>query len=115
MEWIEGGKSARYKVSVCGGAMILAEAGYLTGKKATTNRNVLKSLESYAAEVLKERVVDEGDIITAGGVSSSLDLGLYLVHKIAGPEVMEKIRTQMEYNGFQYANIQHFGEPIKIA
>jgi len=38
----------------------------------------------------------------------------YLVHKMAGPEVMEKIRAQMEYNGFQYAKIQHFGEPIKV-
>ena len=51
---------------------------------------------------------------TAEGVSSSLDLGLYLVRKIAGPEVMEKVRESMEYNGFDKANITDFGEPLKL-
>ena len=54
-------------------------------------------------------------MITAGGVSSSLDMGLYLVHKIAGPEVMEEIRAQMEYNGFEHAKVESFGEPLKVA
>jgi len=115
IEWIQNGKDASYKVSVCGGGIILGVAGYLTGKRATTNRNALKALEQYAGEVLDQRVVEDGDVITAEGVSSSLDLGLYLVHKIAGPEVMEDIRISMEYTGFDKANIKDFGEPLKLS
>ena len=58
-------------------------------------------------------MVEEGDVITAAGVTSSLDLGLYLVRKIAGPEIMEEIKAQMEYNSFGLANITDFGEPIR--
>jgi transcriptional regulator GlxA family with amidase domain len=115
MDWIRTGHRASYKMSVCNGTMILGEAGYLSGKKATTNRNVFETLAPFVLEVIRERVVEDGELITAGGVSSSLDLGLYLVHKIAGPEVMEEIRAQMEYNGFEHAKIRSFGEPLKVA
>lgn len=114
IEWIQTGKDAPYRVSVCGGGLILGVAGFLTGKRATTNRNALKALEEFAGQVLDQRVVEDGNVITAEGVSSSLDLGLYLVRKIAGPEVMEKVRESMEYNGFEKANITDFGEPLKL-
>ncbi len=112
--WILTGKDSTYKMSVCGGALVLAEAGFLEGKRATTNRNAFKALEPFVVEAVRERVVEDGEVITAGGVSSSLDMGLYLVRKIAGPEVMEEIRAQMEYNGFENANIKSFGEPLKL-
>ena len=115
IEWIQTGiDTPPYRVSVCGGGLILGVAGYLTGKRATTNRNALKALEEFAGQVLDQRVVEDGNVITAEGVSSSLDLGLYLVRKIAGPEVMEKVRESMEYNGFDKANITDFGEPLKL-
>ena len=113
-EWILTGKDASYKMSVCGGALVLADAGFLEGKRATTNLNAFKALEPFVVEVLKQRVVEDGEVITAGGVSSSLDMGLYLVHKIAGAEVMEEIRAQMEYNGFEHAKVASFGEPLKV-
>ena len=115
INWLRTGQNAVYKTAVCNGSIIMGHAGYLEGKKATTNRNVFDQLPPLGAEILTDRVVEDGDVITAGGVSSSLDLGLYLVGKIAGREVMEKIKSQMEYNGFEQANIKSFGEPLKIA
>ena len=112
--WLQTGRNATYKMAVCNGSIIMGHAGYLQGKKATTNKNVFDMLPPLGAEVVKQRVVEDGDVITAGGVSSSIDLGLYLVGKIAGQEVMEKIKNQMEYNGFEHANIENFGEPLKI-
>ena len=112
MAWFKTGAATKYKVAVCGGTLFLAEAGFMEGKKATTNHNAFPELEPYVTEIPADRVVDEGDVITAAAVTSSLDLGLYLVHKIAGPEVMEKIRAQIEYNGLEAAGITSFGKPI---
>ena len=102
-------------MAVCNGSIVMGHAGYLQGKKATTNRNVFDQLPPLGAEVVRLRVVEDGDVITAGGVSSSIDLGLYLVGKVAGREGMDKIKAQMEYNGFEQANIDSFGEPLKVA
>ena len=115
MDWIKAGRSARYKVGVCNGTLLLGEAGYLKGKKATTHRRAFEVLDTMAGETLHQRVVEDGDVITAGGITSSLDLGLYLVHKIAGPEVREEIRTQMEYQAFENAHIESFGAPLQVA
>ena len=115
MDWIKAGRNARYKVGVCNGTLLLGEAGYLAGKKATTHRRAFEILEPMADETLHQRVVEDGDVITAGGITSSLDLGLYLVHKIAGPEVMKEIRAQMEYQAFDDAQIENFGAPLQLA
>ena len=113
MGWIKTGVNVPYKVAACGGTLFLATAGFLEGKSASTNKNAFKDLEPYCGQVVSQRVVEEGDVITAAGVTSSLDLGLYLVRKIAGPEIMEEIKAQMEYNSFGLANITDFGEPIR--
>ena len=68
----------------------------MEGKKATTHPNAYEDLKKYCT-VLNDRIVDDGDVITAGGVSSSIDLGLYLCAKLAGQEAKEKIRKQMDY------------------
>jgi cyclohexyl-isocyanide hydratase len=115
MDWIKAGRNARCKVGVCNGTLLLGEAGYLAGKKATTHRRAFEILEPMADETLHQRVVEDGDVITAGGITSSLDLGLYLVHKIAGPEVMKEIRAQMEYQAFDDAQIENFGAPLQLA
>jgi len=60
-----------------------------------------------------QRVVDEGDVITAGGVTSSIDMGLYLCGKLAGREAMEEAKRQIEYPyGIEHAD---FGAPITVA
>jgi transcriptional regulator GlxA family with amidase domain len=57
-------------------------------------------LQHFAREVVPDRIVDEGTVITAGGVTSAIDLGLYLCEKIAGKEVREKIQRQMDYRNY---------------
>jgi len=87
--------------SVCTGALLLGRAGYLAGKRATTHHGAYDLLRPYCREVIIDRrVVDEGVVVTAGGVASSLDLGLYLVEKFWGRPAREKISTRMEYRSY---------------
>jgi transcriptional regulator GlxA family with amidase domain len=78
--------SARWMASVCTGGMLLAAAGLLTGRNATTNRNAYEELRTYGVNVIEERVVDDGDRVTAGALSAGLDLGLWLTERELGPE-----------------------------
>lgn len=87
--------------SVCTGALLLGRAGYLEGKRATTHHQAYNLLTPYCRQVVRDqRIVDEGQVVTAGGVSSSLDLGLYLVEKFWGAAARGKIAAQMEYRGY---------------
>ncbi|ELY58825.1 ThiJ/PfpI domain-containing protein [Natronococcus amylolyticus DSM 10524] len=83
--------------SVCTGAMILAEAGLLEGRPATTHHDALADLEESAANVVEERVVDDGDVLTAGGVTAGIDLALWLLEREFGAEVAEAVETEMEH------------------
>lgn len=95
--WLKSARPASLKVSVCTGALLLGAAGFLQGRRATTHPSAYKELEPYCKAVLDERVVDEGDIITARGVSSAIDLGLHVVERLAGRAARERIATQMDY------------------
>ena len=97
VDWLRTAGSAQLKVSVCTGALLLGAAGFLRGKRATTHPSALKELEQYCRAVVPDRVVDEGDTITAGGVSSAIDAGLHLVQRLAGPDARVRIATQMDY------------------
>jgi cyclohexyl-isocyanide hydratase len=99
MEWLKTMESCPFKASVCSGALLLGAAGFLKGKKATTHPTRRVELAEYCAEVVDQRVVDEGTVLTAGGVTAAIDLGLYLAEKFAGFDVKEKIRRQMDYYG----------------
>jgi transcriptional regulator GlxA family with amidase domain len=90
--------------SVCSGALLLGRAGYLRDKRATTHHLAVELLRPLCREVVtNRRVVDEGRVVTAGGVSSSLDLGLYLVEKYWGTDARVRIANQMEYRGYSPA------------
>ncbi len=95
--WLKTAEAARLKVSVCTGSILLGAAGFLRGKRATTHPTEYDGLKPYCAEVVAKRIVDEGDVITAGGVTSAIDVGLYVVERLAGKEVREKIARQMDY------------------
>jgi transcriptional regulator GlxA family with amidase domain len=95
--WIRTAAHARHKISICTGSLILGAAGFLNDKKATTNYNEYENLKPYCREVSEERIVEDGDVITAGAVSASLDLGLYLCQKWAGQEARNEIRKKMDY------------------
>lgn len=83
--------------AVCTGGMLLAEAGVLDGRPAVTHASALDDLEATRAKVVDARVVDDGDLLTAGGVTSGLDLALHLVEKRCGEAVAEKTATTIEY------------------
>jgi cyclohexyl-isocyanide hydratase len=95
--WLATAAPAKLKISVCTGALLLGAAGFLRGKRATTHPNAYGELAPYCASVLEERVVDEGDVITARGVSASIDLGLHVVERLAGPEARARVAKQMDY------------------
>jgi len=97
VEWIRTAEPCRWKVSVCTGALLLGAAGFLKGKRATTHPSAIPELQPFCRTVLKNRIVDEGDILSAGGVSSGIDLGLYVAGKLAGGEARLKIARQMDY------------------
>jgi cyclohexyl-isocyanide hydratase len=97
IDWLQTARSVPLKVSVCTGALLLGAAGFLKGRRATTHPSAYQELEPYCREVVRERVVDEGDVITARGVSSALDMGLHLVQRLAGAEARDRIAAQMDY------------------
>lgn len=83
--------------SVCTGGMILAHAGVLGGRTAVTHRGALDDLRAFDVEVREERVVDDGDVVTAGGVTSGIDLALALVERFADATVARTVAEEMEY------------------
>lgn len=91
-------QKAKYITSVCTGAFLLAEAGLLKNKKATTYHTAFAELASYGVEVLARKVVREGNIITAAGVSSGLELGLYLLREEFGAELAQEVADKIEYD-----------------
>ncbi len=101
IEYLRTWGRERPLASVCTGALLLGAAGYLEGKRATTHHQAYDLLRPYCREVVTDRrIVDEGGVVTAGGVSSSLDLGLYLVEKFWGAAARQKIAAQMEYRAY---------------
>jgi transcriptional regulator GlxA family with amidase domain len=83
--------------SVCTGAMIVAAAGLLKGRPATTHHVALEDLARTGASLVDARVVDDGDVITAGGVTSGIDLALWLVEREWGEDLARRVASQIEY------------------
>ncbi len=83
--------------SVCTGAFILAKAGVLKGKKATTYHTEIDKLSNFGAVPVRERVVVQGNLITGAGVSASLDVGMKIVEKLLGVESAAKVAEWIEY------------------
>jgi len=83
--------------SVCTGAMLLAAAGLLEGRPAITHHSAIADLEATGAKIIHARVVDDGDVVTAGGVTSGLDLALHLVERHFGASVALAAERELEY------------------
>lgn len=83
--------------SVCTGAMLLSAAGLTRDRPATTHHGALEELREQGADVVEARVVDNGNLLTAGGVTSGIDLALWLVEREWGAELAKKIEAEMEY------------------
>lgn len=83
--------------AVCTGAMLLAAAKLLQGRPAVTHHGAIADLDAAGAKVIRARVVDDETIVTAGGVTSGLDLALWLVERFASPAIALAVEQQMEY------------------
>ncbi|BBX50247.1 DJ-1/PfpI family protein [Mycolicibacterium poriferae] len=101
LEWVRRvHQGTQWTTSVCSGSVILAAAGLLEGKRATSHWAALPVLRTFGVDpVGDERIVDAGDrIVTAAGVSAGIDLGLWLAGRIAGEAKAKAIQLSMEYD-----------------
>ena len=99
VEWVRSAhEHTTWTTSVCVGALVLGAAGILRGLRATTHWIAYDDLAGYGAEPTEERVVIEGKVATAAGVSAGIDLALTLVGQIWGPELAQSIQLGIEYD-----------------
>lgn len=83
--------------SICTGAMAIAACGIATGRRMVTHHAALDDLRSYGITVLDQRFVDDGDIVSCGGVTSGLDLALHLVARFSDPSLARAVSLGIEY------------------
>ncbi|MBA2609582.1 MAG: DJ-1/PfpI family protein [Actinobacteria bacterium] len=99
MQWLLAAhETSTWTTSVCTGSLLLGAAGLLTGLKATSHWLALDTLRDFGAEPTLERVVEQGKIITAAGVSSGIDMALTLAARVAGDLVAQTIQLGIEYD-----------------
>jgi transcriptional regulator GlxA family with amidase domain len=91
-------EGTRLTTSVCTGSLILGAAGLLSGLRATTHWTQLETLREYGAEPTAERVVEQGKIITAAGVSSGIDMALRIAQKLVGDDFAQALQLGIEYD-----------------
>lgn len=90
-------EKARFITSVCTGSLVLGAAGLLKGKRAATHWNAMDFLPHFGATPVYERVVKDGNLITAGGVTSGIDFGLSLLAELMGEEEAKIVQLSLEY------------------
>ena len=120
LSWINKiNKTTTWTTSVCSGSIILAAAGLLKNKKATSHWGVTHLLKEYGSIPTSERYIQEGKIITAQGVSAGIDMSLYLVSQIIGDEKAKAYQLFIEYDPkppFNSGNINKADNPtIELA
>ena len=99
LDWLRtADQTSTWTTSVCTGSLVLGAAGILEGRRATTHWASLERLGELGAEPVAERVVQDGKLITAAGVSAGIDMALGLVARIAGDQVAEAIQLGIEYD-----------------
>ena len=99
LEWlVHMDKSTQWTTSVCTGAIGLGAAGLLKGKRATTHWMAHEALREFGAEPVSERVVEDGKLMTAAGVSSGIDMALTLVSRLFDKATAERSQLIIEYD-----------------
>lgn len=100
LSWLRRAQpTASWTASVCTGSVVLAAAGLLAGKRATSHWSALSALRAFGVTpVGDERIVRQDDVVTAAGVSAGIDLGLWLAGRIAGDRRAEAIQLAIEYD-----------------
>jgi len=92
------GATAKYVTSVCTGAFLLGVAGLLKGRRATTHWQFTELLPLVGATHVKGRIVRDGNLITAGGVTSGIDFGISVVAELAGETLAQTVQLGIEYD-----------------
>jgi putative intracellular protease/amidase len=99
LDWVRAiDATTTWTASVCTGSLVLAAAGLLDGKKSTCHWAALERLREFGAEPTLERVVFQGKVVTAAGVSSGIDMALRLAAQIAGDDIAQAIQLGIEYD-----------------
>jgi transcriptional regulator GlxA family with amidase domain len=93
----EAAGSGSVMAGVCTGALLLAHAGVIGARRATTHHDARADLAALGATVVAQRVVDEGTVVTSGGVTSGIDLALFLTSRYFGEGVAGVIAEGLEY------------------
>jgi len=98
-DWLRAAhETSEWTTSVCTGSLILAAAGLLKGRRATSNWQALEELGGFGVDVVPERVVFDGKLATAAGVTAGIDMALSLVARIAGDPLAQAIQLGIEYD-----------------
>ncbi len=99
LDWVRAAhETSEWTTSVCTGALVLGAAGILDGLEATTHWALMDTLGGLGAIPVNRRVVEQGKVITAAGVSSGIDMALTLAARIAGDEMAQAIQLAIEYD-----------------
>ena len=119
IEFVRGqAAAAKYVTSVCTGAFVLGVAGLLRGRRATTHWAFTELLPLVGATHQKARIVKDGNVITAGGVTSGIDFGLAVAAEIAGETVAQAVQLGIEYDPdppFRSGHPDRASEAVKAA
>ena len=101
LDWIRGVADSGVVASVCTGSLVLAAAGLLDGRPATTHWGSLETLPTLGRDIEvrpDDRFVDTGEVITAAGVSAGIDMALHLVARLHSPERAREVRRYIQYD-----------------
>ena len=99
LDWLRSAhETSAWTTSVCTGSLVLGAAGLLEGKRATSHWVYRDGLRAYGAEPVDARVVEDGKVVTAAGVSSGIDMALTLAARVAGDDVAKAIQLGIEYD-----------------
>ncbi len=91
----------KYLMSVCTGSLVLAKLGLLLEKKATTHHtcyHLLEEIDPTITIIKDQRFVDEGNILTSGGISAGIDLSFHMIEKIWDKDLSQQVANEMEYD-----------------
>ena len=99
MDWVRAAdETSTWTTSVCTGSLILAAAGLLQGRRATSHWLAMDALAELGATPVSERVVIDGKFVTAAGVSAGIDMALTFAAEIAGESIAQAIQLGIEYD-----------------
>jgi transcriptional regulator GlxA family with amidase domain len=117
LQWLrKQGESAEIVMSVCTGSTLLAQAGLLDGRKATSNKQYFKFATDRAPQVQwvkQARWVDDGNRVTSSGVSAGIDMSLHVIERLWGVETAERIANATEYQWHREADVDPFAKFAK--